>query len=146
MGRELAELHVNYETVEPYPSVQEQWSSDAPQDPSVRFRVTKPVWGRGTTAKEKDLTRLVYNDHLTFSGIPIQAKDYRIGGRSPLEWVIDRYKVRVDKASGIVNDPNAYCTEIGNPAYIAELIPRLVTVSMRTQELLRGLPDLIIEE
>ena len=146
VGRELAELHVNYETIDPYPTVVEQWSENAPADNWARYRIHKPTWGKGEKAKTNDLTRLVYNDYLTFTSIPQEANDYKIGGRSPLEWVLYRYRVTTHKDSGIVNDPNKYCEEIGSPAYIAELIPRLVTVSMRTQELLDALPEFVIEE
>lgn len=146
IGRELAELHVNYETIEPYPTVVEQWSEHAPVDNRARYRIHKPTWGKGDKGRANDLTRLVYNDYLTFAGIPVEANDYKIGGRSPLEWVLDRYKVTTHKDSGIVNDPNKYCEEINNPAYIAELIPRLVTVSMRTQELLNALPEFVVDE
>lgn len=89
---------------------------------------------------------MVYNSYLTFTGIPEAANEYVIGGRSPLEWMVDRYKIRTDKASGIVNDPNDYCREIDDPAYIADLVPKLVTVSMRTQDLINSLPELVIEE
>lgn len=92
------------------------------------------------------LTRLSYNDYLTFTGIPAEANEYKIGGRSPLEWMVDRYKITTDKKSGIVNDPNDYCREVGDPAYIAKLVPSLVTVSMRTQELMRALPEFLVDE
>ncbi|WP_155811848.1 DEAD/DEAH box helicase [Mobiluncus curtisii] len=147
IGRELAELHVNYETVEPYSRVSLLWSEAAPRDDVSRYHVEKMSWAkrRNSDGKpENDLTRLAYNDWLTFTNIPAAANEYKIGGRSPLEWMIDRYRISVDKASGIVNDPNDYCREIGEPAYIANLIPRLVTVSVRTQELVRSLPELII--
>lgn len=88
----------------------------------------------------------MYNEYLTFTGIPEQANEYKIGGRSPLEWVVDRYRIKTDTKSGIVNDPNDYCHEVNDPAYIAKLIPALVTVSMRTLELTRALPEFIIDE
>lgn len=71
---------------------------------------------------------------------------YSISGRSPLEWIIDRYHVKTDKASGIVNDPNDFLREQGRPDAVVDLIKRLVTVSMRTQELLATLPTLEIPE
>lgn len=143
IGRELAELHVNYETVEPYP-ITESWALDAPNDEWQRYRVEKLAWGK--SGKDKDTSRLIYNDYLTFSGIPPEINDYQIGGRSPLEWMIDRYKVTQDKKSGILNNPNDYFQEVNNPRYLANLIKSLVTVTMRTQELIKALPELIIEE
>lgn len=147
VGRELADLHVNYEQVEPYPSVQEEASLHAPADPWERYRIGEhkmrfPKLGR----RDKDFTRLEYNDYVTLTGIPAEAQGYSISGRSPLEWIIDRYHVKTDKASGIVNDPNDFLREQGRPDAVVDLIKRLVTVSMRTQELLATLPALEIPE
>ena len=147
VGRELADLHVNYERVEPYPSVQEEASLHAPADPWERYRIGErkmrfPKLGR----RDKDFTRLEYNDYVTLTGIPAEAQGYSISGRSPLEWIIDRYHVKTDKASGIVNDPNDFLREQGRPNAVVDLIKRLVTVSMRTQELLATLPKLEIPE
>lgn len=147
VGRELADLHVNYERVEPYPSVQDEASLHAPVDPWERYRIGErkmrfPKVGR----RDKDLTRLEYNDYVTLTGIPAEAQGYSISGRSPLEWIIDRYHVKTDKASGIVNDPNDFLRERGRPDAVVDLIKRLVTVSMRTQELLATLPALEIPE
>ena len=77
---------------------------------------------------------------------PAEAQGYSISGRSPLEWIIDRYHVKTDKASGILNDPNGFLREQGRPDAVVDLIKRLVTVSMRTQELLETLPKLEIPE
>ena len=147
VGRELADLHVNYERVEPYPSVQEEASLHAPADPWERYRIGErkmrfPKLGR----RDKDFTRLEYNDYVTLTGIPAEAQGYSISSRSPLEWIIDRYHVKTDKASGIVNDPNDFLREQGRPNAVVDLIKRLVTVSMRTQELLATLPPLDIPE
>ena len=147
VGRELADLHVNYEQVEPYPSVQEEAGLHAPADPWEHYRIGErkmrfPKLGR----RDKDFTRLEYNDYVTLTGIPAEAQGYSISGRSPLEWIIDRYHVKTDKASGIVNDPNDFLREQARPDAVVDLIKRLVTVSMRTQELLETLPPLEIPE
>ena len=145
VGRELADLHVNYERVEPYPSVQEEASLHAPADPWERYRITKM---RFQIEKRRDTSskRIKYNDYVTLTGIPAEAQGYSISGRSPLEWVLDRYQVKMDTASGIVNDPNDFLREQGRPDAVVDLIKRLVTVSMRTQELLETLPPLEIPE
>ena len=145
VGRELAELHVNYERVEPYPSVQEEPNLHAPADPWERYRITKM---RFQTEKRRETgsKRIKYNDYITLTGIPAEAQGYSISGRSPLEWVLDRYQVKMDTASGIVNDPNDFLREQGRPDVVVDLIKRLVTVSMRTQELLETLPPLEIPE
>ena len=143
IGRDLADLHVNYEKVEQYP-ITESWALDAPTDEWDKYRVEKLAWGK--TGRNRDTSKLVYNDYLTFTDIPAGINDYQVGGRSPLEWMIDRYKVTVDKKSQIRNDPNDYFREVDNPRYLADLIKSLVTVTVRTQELVNSLPELVIEE
>lgn len=137
VGRALAELHLGYESVEPYP-LDEVASSPAPEDLEERFefyRVQKLQFG-----PKKDKTRIKYNGHLTLKGIPEEAHEYQVNGRSALEWVIDRYQVKTDKKSLITNDPNDYCRTVNNPRYIVDLIKRLVTVSLETQKLVGSLP------
>lgn len=146
VGRELAELHVNYERVEQHPSVHEEVSLHAPEDPWELYRIGKQMSFPWLGRRDKDFTRLEYNDYVTLTGIPVEAQGYSISGRSPLEWIIDRYQVKTDKASGIVNDPNEFLREQGRPDAVVDLIKRLVTVSMRTQELLKTLPPLEIPE
>lgn len=136
-GRALAELHLGYESVEPYP-LDEVASSPAPESLEERFefyRVQKLQFG-----PKKDRTRIKYNGHLTLKGIPEEAYEYQVNGRSALEWVIDRYQVKTDKKSLITNDPNDYCRAVNNPRYIVDLIKRLVTVSLETQKLVGSLP------
>lgn len=140
IGRKLAHLHVNYEQIEPYP-LDEEWKLNSPEDEWQRYHVTKLAWGRS-----KDTSRLFYNDHLTLNGFPPEVNEYQVGGRSPIEWMIDRYKITQDKKSGIVNDPNDYFREVGNPRYLVDLIKSLVTVSLRTQELIKDLPGFVVEE
>ncbi len=62
---------------------------------------------------------------MTISDIPAEAEDYMLGSRSAVSWLIDRYQVKKDKASGIVNDPNDWADEVGNPRYIVELISKV---------------------
>ena len=137
VGRTLAEIHLGYESVEPYP-LDEVVSSPAPEDLEERFefyRVQKLQFG-----PKKDKTRIKYNGHLTLKGIPEEAHEYQVNGRSALEWVIDRYQVKTDKKSLITNDPNDYCRAVNDPRYIVDLIKRLVTVSLETQKLVGTLP------
>ena len=147
VGRELADLHVNYEQVAQHPAVHEEISLHAPEDPWEHYRIgTRKMRFPKQGRRDKDYTRLEYNDYVTLTGIPVEAQGYSISGRSPLEWIIDRYHVKTDKASGIVNDPNDFLREQGRPDAVVDLIKRLVTVSMRTQELLATLPPLEIPE
>jgi predicted helicase len=139
-GRDLAALHLNYETVEPYPL--EEIVQGAPGDDQYEFyRVTKLSFGA-----RKDHSRIIYNRGITLAGIPDEAYAYQVNGKSALEWIIERYQVTTHKDSRITNDPNAYCREVGDPRYILDLIKRMVTVSVETNRIVAGLPDLDIVE
>ena len=76
---------------------------------------------------------------MTLRGIPEEAYGYTVNGRSAIEWLMDRYQVRTDKDSGIVNDPNDYSDD---PRYIVNLVKSVVSVSMRTIEIVNTLPPL----
>lgn len=133
-GRALAKLHLGYEEIEPWP-VKEVGSSLLPGP------VQKIKWGKRkdseTGKKVDDHTVLIYNENLVIKDIPEAAQRYTVNGRSPLEWVIDRYQVKTDKASGIVNDPNEYSDDL---RYIVGLIEKLIRVSMETMEIVDQLP------
>lgn len=133
-GRQLADLHLNYETVERW-SVREIGNTDDPG------KVTKLKWGKKKDAaigkSVNDYSVLVYNENLTLRDIPESAQNYVVNGKSALGWLVDRYQVRTDKDSGIVNDPNDYSDD---PRYIVDLIERVITVSMKTLEIVSALP------
>ncbi len=142
-GRELADLHLHYETVNPYPLTETYGPGYDPNDPKS-FRVEKMVYGGRATNPNK--SQIVCNAHITLSGIPEQAHEYRLGSRSALDWLIDRYMVRTDKQSGITNDPNDWATEHGDPRYIIDLVKRVTAVSLRTVEIVRNLPYLHFDD
>ena len=125
-GRQLGEIHIGYEEVPEYP---------------LHFIENREVpidWRVEKMKLSKDKTQLVYNDFLTLDGIPAKTFNYRLGNRSALEWVIDQYRVKTDKRSGIVNDPN----RADDPRYIVKLIGRVIAVSLETVEIVEKLPDL----
>ena len=129
-GKRLGEIHVGYEDVEEYPLGFVE-TPDTPLD----WRVEK-------MKLFKDKTGIKYNDFLTLDGIPAKSFDYRLGNRSALEWVIDQYRVKTDKRSGIVNDPNREDDE----EYIVRLVGKVVAVSLETVEIVEGLPELGISD
>ena len=144
-GHRLGDLHVNYENAEPYPVTIKHGDLRLAtiDDPTSFFRVTKMKFGgRG---RDKDKTMVVYNANITMENIPLEAYEYVVNGKPALEWVMERQVVKTDKASGIVNDANRYAVEtVGNPAYPFELFQRIITVSLETMEIVRGLPKLEI--
>ena len=124
-GRRLAELHLNYERQEAPAGVQVIGGGD--------WRVKK-------MRLSKDKTTLTYNEHIKIKNIPPRAFEYVVNGRSPLEWVIERYQLKTDSASGLVNDPNAWAAEHGDEKYILNLVLSSITVSLKTLDIVEDLP------
>lgn len=136
-GRKLAHLHLDYETVDPWASIVEDGDSVNPG------RTVKMRFGKCKKDEEhpkgEDISVLHVAENMTLRGIPVKAYDYVVNGRSAIGWLMDRYQVRKDKASGIVNDPNEYSDD---PRYIVNLVERVVTVSMETLDIVAQLPPL----
>ncbi|MBB6120285.1 DEAD/DEAH box helicase [Nocardiopsis algeriensis] len=136
-GRNLAVLHIGYETVQPYP-LERTITGPTPAPAREVYRVQKMKF-----ADKSDRSTIVYNSRVTVSGIPERAYRYQLGARSAVEWVMDRYQVKTDEASGIVNDPNDWSDD---PRYIIDLLGRIVTVSLETVDIVESLPPLEILE
>ncbi|MDA8310766.1 MAG: DEAD/DEAH box helicase family protein [Actinomycetota bacterium] len=129
-GAKLARWHLGYETVDPWPL---DGLPDQGADPKM-LRVEKMRF-----ASKGDRSTVVVNHYVTLSGIPDDAHRYQVNGRSAVEWILDRYQVKTDKASGIVNDPNTWSKD---PRYIVDLLARIVRVSMESVAIIEGLPPL----
>ena len=160
VGRGLADLHLDYESVKPTPLSLVVDGQDVPWDlretisPSLlQVETMRYARVRRDGRLEDDKTSMVYNEHVTISGIPAQAQDYLLGSRSGLDWLLDRYRVSTHKASGIVNDPNDWMAEgagggptaSAQPHYLLDLIARITTVSVRTQQIVTSLPPLDVK-
>ncbi|WP_143821405.1 DEAD/DEAH box helicase [Moraxella pluranimalium] len=151
-GRALADLHLNYESVDMYTGVKfdtklsrlalaspQAWANANLDDKD--FYVEKM---RFITRDDK--SKIVYNGKITVTDIPVEAYDYVVNGKSAIEWVMERQGVKTDKASGIVNDANDWAMEtMNNARYPLELLLRVITVSLKTNEIVKGLPKLVVE-
>lgn len=131
-GRELGQWHLGYETVEPYP-LTEDYSRLVME--AADWRVHKMVFGK--RGGEKDKTVIVFNPHVTLRGVPLEAYDHVVNGKSALEWVMERYAVTIHKESGIRNDPNDWSDD---PRYIVDLVKRTTRVSLETVRIVTALP------
>lgn len=132
IGRKLADLHLNYESVDPYPDV----LIEAKTNPSYKVQKMKHP-------KKGVLDKIIYNTDITISNIPEKAYEYVVNGRSAIEWIIDQYRVKTDKKSGIIDDPNLYSED---EKYIFNLLLRIINVSVQTVDLVNSLPPLEIVE
>jgi predicted helicase len=141
-GRDLAELHLNYESVDMYPATID---NNAKTDEDYRVEKMKYARQREEGKSVKDLSSIIYNHRISISDIPLEAYDYVVNGKPAIDWVIDRQCVKTDKASGITNDANDWATEtMNNPKYPFELLLRVITVSLETVKIVNALPKLDI--
>jgi len=145
-GRKLGDLHVNYETVEPYALTYKEGDLRLANvaDPVAFYRVEQMKFAGKRGSQDK--TTVIYNPNITMTNIPVEAYDYVVNGKSALDWVMERQCVKTDKASGIVNDANDYANEtMQDPAYPLKLFQRVITVSLETMKIVRSLPKLEID-
>ena len=130
-GRDLAALHLGYETCDEYPL--EIVAVQLGGLESRHFCLGE----RAMRFADDDRTVLIVNDNVRVAGIPPQAHGYIVNGRTPLDWLIDRYRVKRDRDSGIVNDPNGW---FAKPEDLIAAIRRIVHVSVETARIVASLP------
>jgi predicted helicase len=131
-GRELAELHLNYENYNEHP-----YAVVVNGDKTGDFRVDKMSF-----IEKGDKTGIRYNSHITITNIPFAAYEYVVNGKSAIEWIMERYRVTTDKESQIKNDPNDWATEHDKPRYILDLLLSVIVVSVETARIVERLPGL----
>ena len=164
-GRKLAEIHLNYEQAEPYKAliisasqvaselpifsgmaanIQAFFSAEAPETlykvRQMRFAKKSGYDSKGKAKNVDDKTRIIYNEKIAIAGIPEEAYEYVVNGKSAIEWIMERYAITTDKASGIVNDPNDWALEHNDPKYIFNLVLRIITISLETMKIVKRLP------
>ena len=131
-GNRLASLHLGYEMCERH-CLEVTFAHQGEPQPH-HFRLTEKTMRFATPAK----TTLNINEHVRLTGIPEMAHRYVVNGRTPLEWFIDRYRIKRDKESGILNDPNGW---FENPRDLVTAIERIVYVSVESTRIIEGLPS-----
>lgn len=131
-GKKLAEIHTQYENLEPHPEVKVDTEDGAnfKVDPKMRF------------ANKDSKDTIALNSKVRVSNIPDRAYDYKVNGKSAIEWLIERYQIKVDKDSGIINNPNELAEVAGNPRYILDLLLKVISMSTATLEIVDSLPSL----
>ena len=130
IGRQLAETHLNYE---------------APADAAalgLDIQITKEDYSVSKmrfkkVGKDIDKSTIIFNDYITISNIPERAYEYVVNGRSAIEWIMESYRIKTDKDSGITDDPNTY----GDEKYIFNLLISVISVSLKTLDLIESMPE-----
>lgn len=164
IGKQLADLHLNYEAVAPDTQVTVQFATQPPVPTEQLktwfalpdgeqlleksydfFAVEKMRFAKVRDENGKlvaDKSKILYNSNITFENIPLAAYDYIVNGKSAIEWIMERYAITVDGASGIKNDPNDWSKEHDNPTYIYDLLHSIISLSIQTNTLVSKLPKL----
>ena len=158
-GKELADLHLNYETVAPYPDVIVHGDRKVPltikHDPTTGKETQVPaddgaydyfrVVDKMRFKSKDDKSTIIYNGNITIGNIPQKAYDYIVNGKSAVEWIVERYAVTQDKKSLIKNDANDWAREHHKPRYILDLLLSVINVSVQTVDIVNNLPRLTFE-
>ncbi|GAA6808711.1 hypothetical protein HpHCM72_13040 [Helicobacter pylori] len=121
LGKELAELHLNYESEELHTSVEYKTLMNAEE---------KGYYDVDKMTKKGD--SIHYNNHIAITKIPKKAFDYVVNGKSAIDWVIERYQKTTDKDSLIENNPNDYA----GGKYVFELLCRVIKLSEKSVDLI----------
>lgn len=155
-GKKLADLHLNYEDVAPYPDVvvkgDRKVKMETRRDPATGGFVddsTNPddynyfrVVDKMRFKSKEDKSTIIYNGNITIENIPAKAYEYIVNGKSAIEWIVERYAVTQDKKSLIKNDANDWSKEHHKPRYILDLLLSVINVSVQTVDIVNKLPKL----
>jgi len=158
-GKELADLHLNYETVAPYPDVIVHGDRQVPltvkRDPATGGYIQAPaddgaydyfrVVDKMRFKSKQDKSTIIYNGNITIENIPQKAYEYIVNGKSAIEWIVERYCVSQDKKSLIKNDANDWAREHHKPRYILDLLLSVINVNVQTVDIVNSLPKLKID-
>lgn len=155
-GKALADLHLNYEQVPASPDVTATIADAVYKEPTSddpfsgytmydHFFVDKMTFPKVRNEAGKlvpDKSRIIYNGNITIENIPAKAYEYIVNGKSAIEWIMERYAVTQDAKSLIINDPNDWSKEHGNPTYIYDLLLSVINLSVQTVDIVNSLPKL----
>lgn len=163
IGKQLADLHLNYEQVPPAEQVKvfmnncpvskeqlQTWFAEPngeellkkayPYYSVEKMRFEKVRDENGKLVPDKSV--IIYNNNIRLENIPLESYDYIVNGKSAIEWIMERYAISTDSASGITNDPNDWSKEHQKPTYILDLLLSIISLSLQTNKLVDQLPSL----
>ncbi len=126
LGKELAKLHLNYESEELHTSVEIKTLMNAEEESYYDVQTMKKIGDR-----------IHYNNHIAITKIPKKAFEYVVNGKSAIDWVIERYKKTTDKDSLIENNPNDY----KDGKYVFELLCRVIKLSEKSVDLIEKISE-----
>ncbi len=126
LGKELGELHLNYESGEMHDSIKHTTLMNA------------EIEGYYDVEKMKRQGNSInYNNNIAITKIPKKAFEYVVNGKSAIDWVIERYQKTMDKDSLIENNPNDYA----GGQYVLELLLRVIKLSEKSVDLIEKISE-----
>ncbi|MBO4698551.1 hypothetical protein J5690_02940 [bacterium] len=137
-GKQLAELHLNYETVPAYSGAEVEKVAKTEYGDDYEFYKVEQM----RFPKKDEKGTIIYNKNITIRNIPEKAYRYIVNGKSAIEWIMERYAVKIDKDSLIKNDPNDWAREHQKPRYILDLLLSVINVSVQTVDIVEKLPKI----
>ena len=146
IGKQLANLHVNFEACPIWKTSAYDPNIDYPVEDFIIGNIDKNGKKTGGITISKDYTTITYNDKFILNDIPPQAWNYKLMNKSIIELFINKHKIKTDKTSGIIHDPNDYGKEIGNPRYLLETLLRVINIALKTDELKEQLPNIDLND
>ncbi len=127
-GKALMNLHLNYETIEPYGLTRSELKSIATPKAKLKADKTKGV--------------IILDDNTQLTDVPAIAWDYKLGNRSALEWILDQYKEKKPRDPTIGEKFNTY-KFADYKEQVIDLLQRVCTVSVKTMEIIQQMPDTV---
>ncbi|MGB3189487.1 MAG: type ISP restriction/modification enzyme [Limnoraphis sp.] len=127
-GKALMNLHLNYETIEPYGLTRSELKSIATPKPKLKADKTKGV--------------IILDDNTQLTDVPAIAWEYKLGNRSALEWILDQYKEKKPRDPTIGEKFNTY-KFADYKEQVIDLLQRVCTVSVKTMEIIQQMPDTV---
>jgi len=162
-GRKLAALHLNYELQVTSYELQDgviDYLQPEKEEFDYEYQMAAESKIKYYTQKDFDLYKvekmrfpkkeqkdtIIYNSRITIKNIPETAYEYVVNGKSAIEWIMERYQISKHKESGIENNPNDWSVENKKPRYILDLLLNVINLSVKTVEIVKGLPEVKFEE
>ncbi|MFZ1398751.1 MAG: type ISP restriction/modification enzyme [Candidatus Promineifilaceae bacterium] len=140
-GQQLMQLHLNYETITPYPLERDDKDPETTRTAyKARLKAIKDAAPGTGDPPGRPYGSIEIDTLTTLSGIPAEAWEYQLGNRSALEWVLDRYKERKPKDPTIREQFNTYRFR-DYKEQVIDLLARVCTVSVETMRIIHQMPD-----
>ena len=133
-GRRLMELHLNYETVAPYPLTRRDLQDLTGFEKPVRSDLKPKL------KADKLNNTIIIDDATSLHGVPLEAWDYKLGNRSALEWVLDQYKEKTPKDPTIAAKFDMY-RFADYKEQVIDLLCRVCAVSVKTMSIVRQMEN-----